>query len=103
MADYDFVVGTLPVAFLLLYNALILIGAFRRGGASQKGASLLTCLFFCSGMPALIYQIVWQRALFAIYGVNSESVAVVVCAFMVGLGTGSLMGGWLSEKFPERS
>ena len=27
-------------------------------------------LFFCSGFPALIYQIVWQRALFAIYGLQ---------------------------------
>src|SRR5579883_1140762 len=29
-------------------------------------------LFFLSGFPALLYQIVWQRALFAIYGVNIE-------------------------------
>ena len=26
--------------------------------------------FFFSGFPALIYQIVWQRALFAIFGLN---------------------------------
>ena len=44
-------------------------------------------LFFLSGFPALIYQIVWQRTLFAIYGVNMESVTVVVSAFMLGLGT----------------
>jgi spermidine synthase len=55
-------------------------------------------LFFFSGFPALIYQIVWQRALFAIYGVNIESVTVVVTAFMLGLGLGSLMGGWLSQR-----
>jgi spermidine synthase len=34
----------------------------------------LYVLFFLSGFPALIYQIVWQRALFLIYGVNVESV-----------------------------
>jgi hypothetical protein len=45
-------------------------------------------LFLCSGRPALIYQVVWQRALFSIYGVNAESVAVVVSAFMLGLGLG---------------
>src|SRR5205823_1766133 len=55
-------------------------------------------LFFFSGFPALIYQIVWQRALFAIYGINIESVTVVVTAFMLGLGVGSLMGGWLSQR-----
>ena len=54
-------------------------------------------LFFLSGCPALLYQIVWQRALFTIYGVNIESVTVIVTVFMLGLGIGSLMGGWLSN------
>ncbi len=54
-------------------------------------------LFFLSGFPALLYQIVWQRALFAIYGVNIESVTVVVSAFMLGLGLGSLAGGRISR------
>jgi len=53
-------------------------------------------LFFISGVPALIYQIVWQRALFTIYGVNVESVTIVVSAFMLGLGLGSLCGGAIS-------
>src|SRR5438477_3808846 len=55
-------------------------------------------LFFISGFPALLYQIVWQRALFAIYGVNIESVTIVVTAFMLGLGLGSLAGGALSQR-----
>lgn len=58
----------------------------------------LYALFFVSGFPALLYQVVWQRALFAIYGVNVESVTVVVTAFMLGLGLGSLVGGWLSAR-----
>ncbi|MGB7744523.1 MAG: fused MFS/spermidine synthase, partial [Terracidiphilus sp.] len=53
-------------------------------------------LFFVSGFPALLYQIVWQRALFTIYGVNIESVTVIVTVFMLGLGLGSLAGGRLS-------
>jgi spermidine synthase len=53
-------------------------------------------LFFVSGFPALLYQTVWQRALFTIYGVNVESVTVIVTVFMLGLGLGSLAGGWLS-------
>lgn len=55
-------------------------------------------LFFCSGFPALIYQIVWQRALFAIFGLNIQSVTVVVSGFMLGLGLGSLAGGALSNS-----
>lgn len=58
----------------------------------------LYVLFFLSGFPALLYQIVWQRALFTAFGVNVESVTVVVCAFMLGLGCGSLLGGRLSRN-----
>src|ERR1700736_213921 len=53
-------------------------------------------LFFLSGFPALLYQIVWQRALFTLYGVNIESVTMIVTVFMLGLGLGSLAGGRLS-------
>jgi len=55
-------------------------------------------LFFGSGFPALIYQIVWQRSLFTLYGVNIESVTMIVAVFMLGLGLGSLAGGWLSAR-----
>ena len=55
-------------------------------------------LFFLSGFPALLYQIVWQRALFTLYGVNVESVTMIVTVFMLGLGLGSLAGGWLSAR-----
>jgi spermidine synthase len=92
-----------PVLVLLLINAALLL-ASNIFFAEQKrncDSLFLSVLFFCSGMPALIYQIVWQRALFAIYGVNAQSVAVVVTAFMVGLGLGSLVGGWLSAQFPK--
>jgi len=58
---------------------------------------LISVFFFVSGFPALIYQLVWQRSLFAIYGINVESVTVVVTAFMLGLGLGSLLGGFISR------
>lgn len=58
-------------------------------------------VFFLSGFAALVYQVVWQRSLFAIYGINLESVTVVVTAFMLGLGLGSLAGGAVSRD-PKR-
>jgi predicted membrane-bound spermidine synthase len=58
-------------------------------------------VFLVSGFAALLYQIVWQRSLFAIYGINVEAVTVVVTAFMVGLGVGSLVGGAVSRD-PRR-
>ncbi len=54
-------------------------------------------VFLLSGFAALVYQVVWQRALFEIYGLNSESVAMVVTVFLLGLGVGSLAGGALSR------
>src|SRR6195952_406720 len=59
---------------------------------------MLCVLFFFSGFPALIYQLAWQRALFRIFGINIESVTIVVAAFMLGLGLGSLAGGRLSHQ-----
>lgn len=64
----------------------------------RPGAIHLYLVFFLSGFAALLYQILWQRALFSIYGTNVESVTVVVTAFMLGLGIGSLAGGWLSRQ-----
>jgi spermidine synthase len=55
-------------------------------------------LFFLSGFPALLYQIVWQRALFTLFGVDIESVTIIVSVFMLGLGLGSLAGGKLSAR-----
>ncbi|ABD68535.1 putative spermidine synthase [Rhodoferax ferrireducens T118] len=64
----------------------------------NRQVRVLCVLFFFSGFPALIYQLVWQRALFRIFGVNIESVTIVVTAFMLGLGLGGLAGGWLSKR-----
>src|ERR1035438_10351409 len=93
-----------PVAAVLAFDFLLLLvvlfGTRTKGSRGQS--VLIAALFFCSGFPALIYQIVWQRVLFSIYGVNVQSVAVVVSAFMLGLGIGSLVGGRLSERFPAR-
>ena len=61
----------------------------------------LLVVFLASGFAALLYQVVWQRSLFAIFGINIESVTVVVTAFMLGLGIGSLVGGLVS-KDPKR-
>ncbi len=47
-------------------------------------------LFLLSGAAALIYQMAWQRLLFAIFGVDTDSVAVIVSVFMLGLGLGVL-------------
>ncbi len=81
------------IAFTVVF-LLVAVRAKRR----QEPIPWIHILFFCSGFPALIYQIVWQRALFALYGLNIQSVTIVVSAFMLGLGLGSLAGGALSRS-----
>ena len=73
-------------------------GDAQRADKLAPWTRILCVLFFFSGFPALIYQLTWQRALFRIFGVNIESVTIVVTAFMLGLGLGSLAGGWLSKR-----
>lgn len=70
---------------------------------SQSEINILVILFFLSGISALIYQIAWQRLLFANLGSDIESVTIIVSVFMLGLGLGSLVGGRLVDKFPERA
>lgn len=65
---------------------------------ASPSRALLYTVFFLSGFAALVYQVVWQRSLFSIYGVNIESVTIVVSAFMLGLGLGSFAGGKLSAR-----
>ena len=82
-------------------TTLDLTAGDKQAGCSERlaqGTRVLCVLFFVSGFPALIYQLAWQRALFRIFGVNIESVTIVVTAFMLGLGLGSLAGGWLSKR-----
>ena len=69
-----------------------------REPVAPRGSALVAAVFVLSGFAALVYQVAWQRALLTIYGVNAESVTVVVTAFMLGLGLGSLVGGWVADR-----
>jgi len=62
---------------------------------------LTSGLFFASGFAALSYQIAWQRALFGWYGVDLDSVSAIVSIFMLGLGVGALIGGWMADRWPD--
>lgn len=58
----------------------------------------LGAVFFLSGAAALVYQVAWERVLYTIFGINTEAVTVLVTAFLLGLGIGSIVGGRISEK-----
>jgi len=62
----------------------------------------LATAFFLSGFAALVYQVVWQRMLFIAFGVDIESVTIVVSTFMFGLGIGAWAGGRLADALQAR-
>ena len=64
---------------------------------------LALVIFFLSGFAGLIYQVIWQRLLVVFSGADVYSATVVVVAFMLGLGCGSLAGGSIADRVPRAS
>jgi MFS family permease len=71
--------------------------------AGKTSDSLLLGVFFLSGISALIYQVAWQRLLFGAFGVDIESITIIVSTFMLGLGCGALAGGQLADRLGHRT
>jgi len=66
----------------------------KRGLRSDRlRRSVLFGLFFLSGAAALIYQTAWHRLLGLFAGADTIAAALVVGAFLLGLGIGSLAAG----------
>src|SRR5262245_16059932 len=63
-----------------------------------KLTTLLGSIFFFSGFASLICQVAWQRSLASDYGVGAISITLIVSVYMVGLGLGALLGGFLAER-----
>lgn len=64
--------------------------------------SLLLASFFLSGICALMYQVSWQRSLYGIIGVDIDSITIIVSVFMLGIGFGGMLGGWIADMAPKR-
>ena len=64
--------------------------------------AVLLLSFFISGCSALIYQVSWQRALYGLIGVDMDSITIIVSVFMLGIGLGGMLGGWLSDRYPRQ-
>ncbi|HJQ58430.1 MAG TPA: hypothetical protein VJ890_16090, partial [Vineibacter sp.] len=74
-------------------------GADARGGLAW---AFLLVLFFLSGFSALVYQTAWHRMLGLFGGADSVSAAIVVGAFLLGLGIGSLAAGLYADRLSRR-
>lgn len=71
--------------------------------AASRTINALSLLFLLSGAAGLVYQVTWQRLLFAAFGSDLASVTIIVSAFMAGLGLGALAGGAAADRWPTRA
>jgi predicted membrane-bound spermidine synthase len=62
----------------------------------------LFLLFFSSGFVALLYQVIWQRLLGLIAGLDLYAVTLIVAVYMLGMGLGSYAGGVLADRVAPR-
>jgi spermidine synthase len=77
----------------------------KRAAVPRSGLGLqlsIYVMFFLSGATSLIFEILWTRQFVTVFGNTSYAISVVLCAFMGGLGIGSLLGGRLADRFPQR-
>lgn len=55
-------------------------------------------LFFFSGFSSLMLQTSWSRILAQVIGIDFQSQIIIVSIFMLGLGLGSIVGGFVTRK-----
>ncbi|MEW6072828.1 MAG: fused MFS/spermidine synthase [Planctomycetota bacterium] len=58
----------------------------------------VSVVFFVSGAAALVYEILWSRQFVTIFGNSAYAISIVLCAFMAGLGAGSLFFGRRADR-----
>ena len=63
---------------------------------------IYTC-FFLSGLTSLIFEVLWSRQFVTVFGNSAYAISTVLCAYMAGLGVGSLFGGRLADRVKKRA
>jgi spermidine synthase len=67
----------------------------KRTMPRKSGSSAFVVLLFCSGVAALVYQVLWIKQLSLVVGIEVYSIAIAVSAFFAGLALGSfVIGRW---------
>jgi len=74
----------------------------RKNDNRHRPMQFSAVVLFFSGFSSLIYQVVWQRVLTQEVGVDAISIAITISIFMLGLGLGSLLGGFLTTRIDAR-
>lgn len=69
--------------------------------AHEGGGGVVLFMFFLSGVAALVYQIVWAKALALVFGVTIYATSAVITTFMAGLALGSLYFGRVVDRWKK--
>ncbi len=67
-------------------------------GAGRARHALFGLIFVLSGATGLIYELIWVRQLYQVFGSTIHSVTTVVAAYMGGLG----LGAWVLGRRADR-
>jgi spermidine synthase len=59
-------------------------------------------LFVVSGFCSILYEVIWLRSAMAQFGVTTAIVSLVLSSFMIGLGLGSYLSGYIVRTYGER-
>ena len=68
----------------------------------MRSTRAILLAFLLSGVSALIYEVVWTRALTLVLGSTVYAVSTMLSTFMAGLAIGSYVGGKLSDRSENR-
>lgn len=58
-------------------------------------------IFAVSGFCAMAYEVIWTKLLGLIVGPTTYSFTIVLVTFILGLGLGSIIFGWLADKVKQ--
>ncbi len=93
-------VGGQDTAFAVLRTSS---DAFSRRFYSAFLCAGIYLCFFLSGATALVFEILWSRQFVTVFGNSPYAISIVLCAYMTGLGFGSLFGGRLADRVSNRA
>ncbi len=64
----------------------------------QRFPKLLYVLFFFSGASSLIFETLWQRMMYLVFGASAPATTAILTAFFCGIALGSWGGGILLKR-----
>jgi spermidine synthase len=65
---------------------------------ARQWRRIALALFTASGVAGLTYEVIWSRQLTLIFGATTLAVSTVLTTYMFGLGLGSFLARWRTDR-----